>query len=106
MTVIKPRTRGKHVIAHRIRLDRDNVDTLYAYAAFIDEDVDYVVNQLVDTVLRKDRAFATWRTQHKQSFVPVRTGRRPARKHQRAATPLQAVSVVPGDSATAPGGHR
>jgi hypothetical protein len=104
MTVIKPRTRGKHVIAHRIRLDRENADTLYAYAAFIDEDVDYVVNELIETVLKKDRAFATWRTQHTQSFVPVRTGRRRGR-NQRAATPLRAVSVVPGDSVTSPGGR-
>src|SRR3954471_14355201 len=34
MPVIKPRTRGKHLVEHRTRLDRDNHETLYAYAAF------------------------------------------------------------------------
>src|SRR5207248_2647469 len=38
MPIIKPRTRGKHFVEHRTRLDRDNHETLYAYAAFVDED--------------------------------------------------------------------
>ena len=62
MPVIKPRTRGKHLVEHRTRLDRDNHETLYAYAAFVEEEPDYVINQLVETVLAKDKEFvACWR---------------------------------------------
>lgn len=77
MVVIKPRTRGKHLVRQRMRLDRENRETLYAYAAFIGEDVDYVVNQVIDTVLAKDRDFVAWRKQHAESFAPraVRRGR-------------------------------
>lgn len=90
MSVIKPRTRGKHVTVQRIRLDRENVETLYAYAAFIEEDADYVVNQLVETVLAKDRDFAAWRRQQAHTFVPPRTGRRRAPKNGIGATPQAA----------------
>ena len=76
MTVIKPRTRGKHLVAQRIRLDQPNRETLYAYAAFIGEDVEYVINQVIEVVLAKDRDFVKWRAQHKESFLP-RTVRRP-----------------------------
>ena len=61
MSVIKPRARGKHVIDHRTRLDQENHETLYAYAAFVDEEPDYVINQLVETVLAKDKEFLAWR---------------------------------------------
>ena len=61
MSVIKPRTRGKHVVEHRTRLDRENHETLYAYAAFVEEEPDYVMNQLIETVLAKDKEFVAWR---------------------------------------------
>ena len=72
MSVIKPRVRGKHVVEHRTRLDQENHETLYAYAAFVDEDTDYLVNQLVETVLAKDKEFAAWRAAHPQSYAPRR----------------------------------
>ena len=37
MSLIKPRTRGKQMVQHRTRLDRENNETLHAYAAFIGE---------------------------------------------------------------------
>lgn len=72
MPVIKPRTRGKHLVEHRTRLDRDNHETLYAYAAFVEEEPDYVINQLVETVLAKDKEFLSWRTAHPHSHAPHR----------------------------------
>jgi hypothetical protein len=72
MSVIKPRTRGKHFVEHRTRLDRENHEVLYAYAAFLDEDPEYVLNQLVETVLAKDRDFATWRATHTRAYAPQR----------------------------------
>jgi hypothetical protein len=35
MALIKPRTRGKHLVKHRTRLDHENNETLYAYAQFL-----------------------------------------------------------------------
>ena len=72
MPVIKPRTRGKHLVEHRTRLDRDNHETLYAYAAFVEEEPDYVINQLVETVLAKDKEFLPWRVAHPHSHAPQR----------------------------------
>jgi len=72
MPVIKPRTRGKHLVEHRTRLDRDNHETLYAYAAFVEEEPDYVINQLVETVLAKDKEFLSWRAAHPHSHAPHR----------------------------------
>ena len=99
MTVIKPRTRGKHVVHHRTRLDRENNETLHAYAAFIGEDAEYVLNQVIDTVLGKDREFVKWRTHHPESFAPQPKGR--ARRRTRG----QAGNLVTG-TASAHGSSR
>lgn len=95
MSVIKPRTRGKQFVQIRTRLDRENQETLHAYAAFLGEDVEYVVNAVIDTVLAKDREFTQWRAEHPESFVP-----RPAapRKRPRTREPRDSARgrIVPG----------
>ena len=73
MSLIKPRTRGKELVRHRTRLDRETNETLYAYAHFIGEPTEYVLNQVIDTVLAKDKEFLQWRAQHPDSYAP-RTG--------------------------------
>ena len=70
MPLIKPRTRGKQLVKHRTRLDRENNETLYAYAHFLGESPEYVLNQLIDTVLARDKEFVQWRAAHQNSFVP------------------------------------
>ena len=70
MSIIKPRTRGKQFIALRTRLERENHETLHAYATFLGEDPEYVVNAVIDTVLAKDKEFTRWRTDHPDSYVP------------------------------------
>ena len=55
MPLIKARTRGKHLVRHITRLDRENYETLFAYAAFLGEPHEYVLNQLIDTVSRRTR---------------------------------------------------
>ena len=80
MSLIKPRTRGKQLVRHRTRLDRETNETLYAYAHFIGEPTEYVLNQVIDTVLAKDKDFLQWRTTHTESYVPrSSTKRRAAR---------------------------
>jgi hypothetical protein len=80
MPLIKPRTRGKQFVRLVTRLERETNETLYAYAHFLSEPAEYVLNQLVDTVLAKDKEFVAWRAEHTQSFVP----RRPPRIRKRA----------------------
>ena len=87
MSVIKPRTRGKQQVLHRTRLDRENHETLYAYAQFIGESPDYVLNEVIDVVLARDKEFATWRSEHPESYVPAPLPRRaPARRGGRRAS--------------------
>lgn len=70
MALIKPRTRGKRLVRHRTRLDWETNETLYAYAHFLGEPTEYVINQVIDTVLGKDKDFLLWRADHPGSFVP------------------------------------
>ena len=70
MPLIKPRTRGKQLVKHRTRLDAENNETLYAYAKFLGESTEYVLNQVIDTVLARDKEFVKWREAHDGSFVP------------------------------------
>ena len=51
MPLIKPRTRGKQVVRRIVRLDRETNETLFAYAHFLGESTDYVLNEVIDTVL-------------------------------------------------------
>jgi hypothetical protein len=55
--LIKPRTRGKRLVRHRTRLDHETSEALYAYAHFLGESTEYVLNQVIDTVLAKDKDF-------------------------------------------------
>src|SRR2546430_13713009 len=75
MSVIKPRTRGKRFVRHRTRLEQETRETLYAYARFLGESTEYVLNQVIDTVLGKDKDFIQWRAGHPDSFVPRPSGR-------------------------------
>jgi hypothetical protein len=87
MPLIKPRTRGKQLVRHIARLDRETNETLYAYAHFLGEPTDYVLNQVIDTVLAKDKEFQAWRTEHPESHVP-RPGHRAHRPRRRRGDPV------------------
>ena len=63
MPLIKPRTHRVKTLRHICRLQEANRDSLVAYARFIGETVDYVVNQLIEGTLAKDRDFLTWRAE-------------------------------------------
>lgn len=86
MPLIKPRTRGKQLVRHIARLDRETNETLFAYAKFLGEPTDYVLNQVVDTVLAKDREFQSWRAEHPESHVP-RSGNRLRGPHRARTEP-------------------
>jgi hypothetical protein len=98
MPVIKARTRGKHVVRHITRLDRESHETLFAYASFLGEPPEYVLNQLIDTVLAKDKEFLTWRDAHPGSHTPRPAGRR-SRTRARASSPDVLVDRAGSDGA-------
>ena len=56
------------------RLDRETNETLFAYAHFLGEPTDYVLNQVIDTVLAKDKEFQAWRAEHPESHRCRRQG--------------------------------
>lgn len=89
MALIKPRTRGKRLVRHRTRLDWETNETLYAYAHFIGEPTEYVINQVIDTVLGKDKDFLLWRADHPDSFVPRHLGGSTKGKSRTGTTKLE-----------------
>ena len=92
MPLLKPRTRGKQLVRHRTRLDRETNETLYAYAHFLGEPTEYVLNQVIDTVLGKDKDFLQWRAEHAESFVP--RGQERHRRHAVRTMPSQAAQPI------------
>lgn len=98
MPLIKARTRGKQFVRHITRFDRETNETLYAYAHFLGEPTEYVLNQLVDTMLAKDKEFLAWRVEHPDCYVPRRTAR--ARRPPRLPSPHRTghATTAPTDS--------
>ena|SRR2546425_7899657 len=97
MSLIKPRTRGKQFVQYRTRLEHQNHETLHAYAAFIGEDPEYVLNELLDGVLAKDKDFIKWRAEHPQSFAPQALAARAPepRDHVGSRPPVPVVEIAP-----------
>ena len=60
MPIIKARTNRVRMVRHICRLQEPNRDTLLLYARFIGDTADYVVNQLIDATIAKDREFLAW----------------------------------------------
>ncbi len=54
---------------HICRLQEPNRDALVLYARFIGDTVDYVLNQLIETTIVKDRDFVAWRAEHPDEVV-------------------------------------
>ena len=61
MPLIKPRTNRVRTVRHICRLQEPNRDVLTQYARFIGDSPDYVLNQLIDGTLARDREFVSWR---------------------------------------------
>jgi hypothetical protein len=87
MPLIKPRTRGKQMVRRIVRLDRETNETLFAYAHFLGESTDYVLNEVIDTVLAKDKEFLAWRAENSASFVPSPPASQPAPKRRTRRRP-------------------
>ena len=69
MPLIKARTNRVKTMRHICRLQEPNRDALVLYARFIGDSADYVLNQLIDTTIAKDRDFMAWRAEHPEETV-------------------------------------
>ena len=82
MPLIKPRTNRVKTVRHICRLQEPNRDALVLYARFIGDTADYVLNQLIDTTIAKDREFLTWRAEQPAApaaeAAPIPNGREQA----------------------------
>jgi hypothetical protein len=92
MALIKARTHRVRIVRHICRLQEPNRDTLVLYARFIGDTVDYVLNQLIETTIVRDREFVAWRAEHPDALAAS-----PARE---TSPPTNVVST-PGAGPTA-----
>ena len=74
MPLIKPRTNRVKSVRHISRLQEPNRDALVLYARFIGDTPDYVLNQLIDSTIAKDRDFVAWRGEHPNETVAKPNG--------------------------------
>jgi hypothetical protein len=88
MPIIKARPNRVRSVRHICRLQEPNRDALVLYARFIGDTADYVLNQLIETTLGKDRDFLAWRAEHPQETA-VAPGRRPAAVGRPLAPPAR-----------------
>ena len=85
MPIIKARPADqKETVLLKVRLTRENHRTLADYTAFLGEedDTDYVVNQLVESVLARDKDFIASRRVDKADLRPS------AAKRERVSPPV------------------
>ena len=75
MPMIKARPNRVRTVRHIARLHEPNRDALVAYARFIGDTPDYVLNQLIDSTIAKEREFIAWRTEQAASVSPTATPR-------------------------------
>jgi hypothetical protein len=76
MPIIKARANRVRMVRHICRLQEPNRDALVLYARFIGDTADYVINQLIETTIAKDREFVAWRAEHAHE-IGTATVRRP-----------------------------
>ena len=76
MPIIKARPNRVRSVRHISRLQEPNRDALVLYARFIGDTADYVMNQLIETTIAKDRDFLAWRADHPADIAPNTTRRR------------------------------
>lgn len=70
MSMIKPRQTRVRIVTHKSRLQEPNRDVLKDYAEFIGDTPDWVLNQLIETTLARERDFLAWRAA-RASEAPV-----------------------------------
>jgi hypothetical protein len=81
MPIIKPRTHRVTIVRHICRLQEPNRDVLVLYARFIGDTADYVLNQLIETTIARDREFVAWRAEQSAVQPAVAAAKPNGRDH-------------------------
>jgi len=64
MPLIKARPHRVRTVKHIAQLKEPNRDALVLYARFIGDTADYVLNQVIESTIAKDKEFVAWRVEH------------------------------------------
>jgi len=64
MPLIKARPNRVRSVRHIAHLQEPNRDALVLYARFIGDTPDYVLNQVIESTIAKDKDFLAWRAEH------------------------------------------
>jgi hypothetical protein len=88
MPLIKARPNRVRFVRHLVRLQEPNRDTLVLYARFIAYTTDYILNQLIETTLAKDRDFVAWRAEQSVDAT-VSTPKNPPGRRREPANDTQ-----------------
>ncbi|HKW02305.1 MAG TPA: hypothetical protein VJN96_20955 [Vicinamibacterales bacterium] len=76
MPLIKARPNRVRSVRHICRLLEPNRDGLVLYARFIGDTPDYVLNQLIETTIARDREFVAWRAEQPAEALTALSDRR------------------------------
>ena len=91
MSTVIPKQLKKDRDQITIRLDRDVLEMLEDYCRYLDSSRDYVINQCLVFIFRKDRPFAQWRAKQGLANEPASNSNRaevdPAKPARRKAAP-------------------
>lgn len=74
METVIPRQPKKERDQITIKLDRDVLQNLEHYCRYLDSSRDYVINQCLVFIFRKDRPFADWLSSHRLVLSGDSTG--------------------------------
>jgi hypothetical protein len=96
MPLIKARTHRITMVRHICRLKAPNRDVLVLYGRFIGDTQDYVLNQLIETTIAKDREFVAWCAEHPATAAPAPESRTPPGTTTAPAPAHEEVDVTAG----------
>lgn len=71
MATVIPKQTKKERDQITIRLDRDVLQTLEHYCRYLESGRDWVINQCLTFIFRKDKSFTVWLTQQGVAHTPA-----------------------------------
>jgi hypothetical protein len=105
MATVIPKQPKKEREQITIKLDRDVLETLEQYCRYLESSRDYVINQCLVFIFRKDCPLTEWRAGQGLAFCGVSNGTAPDHSVSKAAKPKAKSSAAQGRLPIEPGGQ-
>jgi hypothetical protein len=105
MATVIPKQPKKELEQITIKLDRDVLETLEQYCRYLESSRDYVINQCLVFISRKDRPFAEWLVGQGLAVCGVSNGSPTDHSVSKAVTPKAKSSAAQGRLPIEPGGQ-